>query len=272
MTNLKIVVDSVELIQNTNPIPCTVIVVDREGIVRGYASSNKDHDTKIGESKLPKQSAAYTCMGQGKTITYRLPKQVIGIVVKGKASPIFDESRNVIGALVIVQFADIEEQLTDVAQTVTTMAHEVRHATEELGDTAVLLAKDLSEIKHGGEKVLAEIDKTGDILKFVSDVAAQSNLLGLNAAIEAARAGEHGRGFAVVADEIRKMALNSANSVNEIRNILKDIHHDTREVVKVIVSTAEISDRQAAATEEIGATMQSLAVTAGEIEKIAQKL
>jgi hypothetical protein len=65
------------------------------------------------------------------------------------------------------------------------------------------------------------------------------------------------------------MAVNSASSVNEIKKI---IHSETTGVVKTIISSSELSDRQAAATEEIAATMQSLAATAGEVERVAQKL
>jgi len=44
----------------------------------------------------------------------------------------------------------------------------------------------------------------------------------VNAAIEAARAGEEGRGFAVVAFEIRNLALSSASSAREIKNLIED--------------------------------------------------
>ncbi|GER66866.1 putative sensory transducer protein YvaQ [Weizmannia acidilactici] len=77
----------------------------------------------------------------------------------------------------------------------------------------------VANVKHLEEQAHA-IAKIVDVIK---GIAAQTNLLSLNASIEAARAGEAGSGFAVVAEEVRKLADGVAQSVGEITSIVFSI-------------------------------------------------
>lgn len=104
----------------------------------------------------------------------------------------------------------------------------------------------------------------GETNTIIADIAAQTNLLAMNAAIEAAHAGEAGKGFSVVADEIRKLAENSSGQSGAVGHQLEEIQGGMERVV----STSSASK---SAFDSIAVQINSLNEVVGNVRSIIEK-
>lgn len=161
-----------------------------------------------------------------------------------------------------VQQAEDSEQcmrITDELANQINMVHENSIAIEEIAVTTKSVVRDginemdkLTYVTNENIRVtdntimnIEELERESmvitDIITVINDIAAQTNLLSLNASIEAARAGDAGRGFSVVADEIRNLSSRSLNAAQEIEQIIKGIIKMTHTAVNTVKQSESIS-------------------------------
>lgn len=98
----------------------------------------------------------------------------------------------------------------------------------------------------------------------INSIAAQTNLLAMNAEIEAAHAGAAGMGFSVVADEIRKLAEESSSQSKIIATELKKIVADIGNVVNATTNAGDAFDTVVTKVEDAGVLISQIALAMQE--------
>jgi methyl-accepting chemotaxis protein len=181
----------------------------------------------------------------------------------------------------------LSSQVAGASEEASSNMQSVASATEELSTSVDEIGRRVRESNQIAEAAVLQAQQTdgrigklsraaqeiGDVVKLITAIAEQTNLLALNATIEAARAGEAGRGFAVVASEVKSLASQTAKATDEISShilgmqgatqesvvAIKEIGGTIGQISEIASSIASAVEQQSSATQEIARSVQNVA-------------
>ena len=261
----------------SRPLRQTVVVL--EGLAEGRLDLHLDVDTKdeVGQmatalnQAMARLRSAIGAMGNNAQGLASSAEELTAVSTQMMSSA--QES-----ALQSQSVSAAAEQVSTNVQTVAAgteqMSASIREIAKNTSDAAGVAARAVAVAETASVTVAKLGESSGEIgavIKVITSIAEQTNLLALNATIEAARAGEAGKGFAVVASEVKELARETAKATDDIGHRIEAIQSDTEAAVAAITQISQIiqqiNDTQAtiaSAVEEQTATTNEMSRSVSE--------
>ncbi len=193
----------------------------------------------------------------------------------------------------VTQTSAAIEEMSASLSSIARIAGEKSAATHKLKETVASGREKITQSNEQIGNISKDVDSMMNIIGVINSIAAQTNLLAMNAAIEAAHAGQYGAGFAVVADEIRNLAESTGanakmiadslktvvtkmgavlNAGDESRKAFENVENEVNDFVNAFTeisqSTREVSEGNKEIMNAVESLMQISSVIAGGSEEI----
>lgn len=187
----------------------------------------------------------------------------------------------------------LTQQMFENIDAVAAAAEEMTSSIDEIGRNMNIshgAVSDIASKVKDLDGLLSSLRHTSasmhSVVELIRDIAAQVNLLALNASIEAARAGDAGRGFAVVASEVKSLATQVSHATNDISSKIVNLQEmsvkaaDSSAQVNAATNSVSLSvgavasaiEEQSAVTRDISGNMQSASKGMGDLTQCIKKI
>lgn len=200
------------------------------------------------ETNAPEYDAFWEALRRGDYVARRFERfdsQGRSVWLEASYNPVVDANNRLIKVIKFATLITDQVNREKAVAAAATVAYSTSIQTDQsahrgadvVQETVAVMGALAKHMEEAAERIAA-LDQQSQvittIIKTISSIAEQTNLLALNAAIEAARAGEQGRGFAVVADEVRQLASRTTKATEEIEDVVQKNQKLASDAVQVI--------------------------------------
>ena len=178
-----------------------------------------------------------------------------------------DKTEEIVG--LTERISSVSEELNGISKNAGSVLKSVISGVQNLNTETVKVTDSTANVYKNIETLK---NLAGDIsknVKNISDVAANTNMLAINASVEAARAGEANKGFSAVAEEIRGLAIRSTESANNIHKIIETLTENSSQAFK---EAGVLSEHNSAQNKAFHTVEKSLKEIENEIYKLFERI